>query len=240
MSILSQASLGELVAADERRAVFFDRLGLDYCCSGDRTLGEACQAKGLDPATVSAALEALDAADPRAESTTDWTGRPLAELIEHIVDTHHAYLRRELPRLAMLFERVTSVHGHQSPWLREAQDVYSRLRLKLSAHTRSEETVVFPLIRALEAGEQPAEARDAEALLAGAEAEHEEAGNALGRLRALSDDYTPPEWACERFRSLLDGLATLEADTHRHVHKENSILFPRARRLAADRTVARS
>ncbi|HVA49885.1 MAG TPA: hypothetical protein VNH11_26195 [Pirellulales bacterium] len=39
---------------------------------------------------------------------------------------------------------------------------------------------------------------------------------------------TPPSDACNTFRAMLDGLRALEAETHRHVHKENSILFPRA------------
>lgn len=30
---------------------------------------------------------------------------------------------------------------------------------------------------------------------------------------------------------MLDGLEALETDTHQHVHKETSILFPRARAL---------
>ena len=40
-----------------------------------------------------------------------------------------------------------------------------------------------------------------------------------------------PEWGGNSFRAVLDGLEALETDTHQHVHKENSILFPRARAL---------
>jgi regulator of cell morphogenesis and NO signaling len=41
-------------------------------------------------------------------------------------------------------------------------------------------------------------------------------------------DYTPPPDACNSYRALLDRLETLERDTHRHVHDENNVLFPRA------------
>ncbi len=235
MSELLQTTLGDLVAADARRAALFDRLGIDYCCQGGRTLQKACEAKEVDPSIVAATLEALGQAGAQDAPSVDWTERPLGELIDHIVETHHAYLRRELPKLATLFERVASVHGHQSGWLVEAKEVFGRLRLELNSHTESEETSIFPMIRALEGGERPVAAEDAEALLAEAEDEHETAGAALHRLRTLSGDYTPPEWACGSFRSLLDDLAALEADTHRHVHKENSILFPRARRLIENR-----
>ncbi len=230
MAELLSKTLGELVAADERRAVLFDRLGLDYCCGGHRTLESACRERGLDPATVAAVLDVLEATEAADEPAVDWRTRTLAELIDHIVATHHAYLRRELPRLGALMDRVAQVHGHQSSWLPEARKVFGQLKLELEAHMRSEEQAIFPLIRALEEGSSDA-AIELEPLLAQAEREHDAAGEALHQLRTLSDNYRPPEWACSSFRALLEGLQALEADLHRHVHRENNVLFPRARRL---------
>ncbi|MDQ7039876.1 MAG: iron-sulfur cluster repair di-iron protein [Rhodothermus sp.] len=239
MSEILSKTLGELVAADERRAALFDRLGLDYCCGGQRTLEEACRARGLDPATVATVLEALEVGEAEAEPVIDWRERSLSELIDHIVATHHAYLRRELPRLGVLMDRVTQVHSYQAPWLREVQEVFGRLKLELEAHLRSEEEDIFPLIRAME--RQAAEGRDELAsLLEQAEREHDAAGEALHRLRALTDGYQPPEWACSSFRALLEGLQALEADMHRHVHRENNILFLRARRLLQQTGMAAS
>jgi regulator of cell morphogenesis and NO signaling len=60
------------------------------------------------------------------------------------------------------------------------------------------------------------------------EFEHDDAGEILAQLRELTDDYTPPEWACNTYRALLDALMTFELDLHQHIHKENNILFPRA------------
>ena len=51
--------------------------------------------------------------------------------------------------------------------------------------------------------------------------------------RAASSDFTVPEGGCNTFRAMLDGLEELEADLHRHIHKENNVLFPRASQLAA-------
>ena len=65
------------------------------------------------------------------------------------------------------------------------------------------------------------------------EHEHDVAGQALARLRQLTKDYRPPEDACPTYRALLDRLSRLEADLHRHIHKENNILFPRAAQLEA-------
>ena len=54
------------------------------------------------------------------------------------------------------------------------------------------------------------------------------AGALLREIRALSDDFTPPEYACNTYRVSFAKLAEFEADLHRHVHLENNILFPRA------------
>jgi regulator of cell morphogenesis and NO signaling len=60
------------------------------------------------------------------------------------------------------------------------------------------------------------------------EAEHDEAGNGLKKIRELTNDFTPPSDTCNTHRALLFSLQELESDMHQHVHKENSILFPRA------------
>ncbi len=60
------------------------------------------------------------------------------------------------------------------------------------------------------------------------EQEHQKTGAALAQLRWLTDDFRPPEWVCNTYRALLAGLLRLEQDLHRHIHKENNILFPLA------------
>ena len=63
------------------------------------------------------------------------------------------------------------------------------------------------------------------------EQEHESAGNALREMRRLTADYRLPEDGCRSYQALLDGLQTLEADLHEHIHLENNILFPKAVQL---------
>ena len=95
---------------------------------------------------------------------------------------------------------------------------------------QKEEQVLFPAIRDLEAG-RPAQSHCGSNLqgpISVMEHEHDNAGQALERMRTLSGDYTPPAEACNTFRAMLDALAELESDLHQHIHKENNILFPRA------------
>lgn len=230
-TITPETTVGQLVADDARRSRIFDQLGIDYCCGGRRPLADACQEKGLDADTVARMLDAALAAP--AEVGTDWTAASLSDLADHIEATHHAYLREELPRLSGLLSKVARVHGKAAPWIVEVKEVFDALRPELEAHLVKEEEVVFPLIRALEQG---APLPDATSLgddpIHLMEDEHDEAGEALARMRALSKGFTPPEGACGSFRAVLSGLADLEKDMHQHVHKENNILFARARALA--------
>jgi regulator of cell morphogenesis and NO signaling len=226
-------SIRDLVTADAGRTRVFEKLGIDYCCGGGRSLAEACAAKDLDPQTVAQVLEAAEAAEGPSASATDWTEQPLGELIDHIEATHHTFLRNELPRLTGLIDKVARVHGDSAPWMVAIKDVFDTLRPDLEAHMQKEEEVVFPIIRALEAGEPLPEAStlgdDPIHLM---EEEHDAAGAALEQMNTLSGGYTPPEGACGTFRAALEGLARLEADMHQHVHKENNVLFPRARAMA--------
>jgi regulator of cell morphogenesis and NO signaling len=98
------------------------------------------------------------------------------------------------------------------------------------SHTKEEDEIVFPAIRQLESGKgnQTEVAARLAAMLSKLESEHDNAGAALERFKALTDNYTTPSWGCNTFRALYDGLAQLEKQTHQHVHQENNVLFPKA------------
>lgn len=231
-----ETPIGQIVAEHPSSARLFERLDVDYCCGGDRSLTVACAEEGLDATTVVRMLAAdvgLDESENACGDETDWTEAPLDELIAHIEETHHAYLRRELPRLEALLEKVAHVHGTDAPWIVSVKEVFADLKPNMEAHIEKEEEIVFPFIRArVEDASTPAPDALGGAPIALMEEEHDETGAALKRMRTLSGDFALPEWGCNSFRAVLDGLESLETDTHQHVHKENSILFPRARALA--------
>ena len=64
--------------------------------------------------------------------------------------------------------------------------------------------------------------------------DHDTVGELLARMRQLTNGYQTPDDGCASYHALFDGLAALEADTHRHVHKENNILFPAVVALEAE------
>jgi regulator of cell morphogenesis and NO signaling len=192
-------------------------------------LRDACARLHLDPSTVLHELESSDsAASGKAE--IDWSTAPIRELVEHIVTVHHGYLRESLPRLAYLIAKVARVHGETHRELAELRLVYEAFQSELEQHMEKEECVLFPLCHDLESTRVRPEFHcgSVNRPIMVMMMEHEDAGDALARMRALTNDFTPPLDACNTYRAMLEGLAALEQDMHQHVHKENNIVFPRA------------
>ncbi len=228
MSDIKRTTLGDLVAEIPARSRVFEKFALDYCCGGQRTLEAACAQKGISAEQVIAELDALGSEARPPE--VDWRSQPLDRLVDHIEQTHHVFLRREMPRVAELAAKVAMVHGENHPELLQVTQIYSDFQDEMFAHLSKEENVLFPLMRAIASGQGPggfhcgSVTNPIRVMLA----EHDSAGLALGILRKLTGNFTPPPDACGSYLALLDGLASIEADTHQHIHVENNILFPKA------------
>ncbi len=222
MTYDSTTTVAEIVADRPARSRFFERLGIDYCCGGKRPIGELCAERGLDAQSVLDALSAFEHAAGSSNVATDLRALTAEELSDHIVARHHTYLRRELPRLLAISTKVIEAHGDREPRLGPLNGELTALTRALERHLDREESSLFSHLAP--------NSRSAHSLLpviAALEEEHREAGEALRRIRSLTDGYAAPEWACNTYRALYDGLRELEADLHEHIHEENNLLFPR-------------
>ena len=223
---LPDRTVGEIVAENPSQARVFQAFGIDFCCQGGRTLREACTLKGIGLESVIEQLEAAFAVKTPLENNPALL--PPVELIQHIVDKHHAYLRAELPRIHAMSERVAKVHGGHTPTLIEVFEVFCAMEDELQGHMMKEEQILFPAIQALCTGSKVMPLDGPVACML---QEHDDAGQALARMRELTKGFTPPPDACNTYRALFAGLAELEEDLHRHIHLENSVLFPQAMEL---------
>ena len=236
MTIATQ-TVREIAQTQPASIRVFEKFGIEYCCGGRKPLAEACAVKDIDVDTVLAALEA--AACNENVGVKDWTKESLAHLTKHIVATHHAYCRDELPRLSGLAMKVVKVHGGTNPELSLIRTKLAELAEELTDHLAEEEVVVFPMIVKLEAEKVSSGVEPAESCvsvgnpLAMLIQEHDNAGVLLAEIRSLSRDFNAPEYACSTYHAFFEGLKEFERDLHRHVHLENNILFPRAVELEA-------
>ena len=211
----------------------FEKLGIDYCCGGGKSLMDACAQVGVAVEEVLGSLK-TDAISAEIFADEDWQTSSQADLVAHIVQKHHAFTREELERLDALLAKVCGVHGQNHPELFHIQDQFGKLRGELEPHMLKEERVLFPYIVQMEeatVANQPlppppfGTVRNPVRVMT---AEHEAAGYILGRMREASSDYTVPADGCISYKTLFSALTALEADLHQHIHLENNILFPRA------------
>ena len=233
---LCSRTVGDLVAEDYRRADVFKKYGIDFCCGGNKTVEEACEAKGVTCEEIMQALAAAEESSllPNYVNVRSWEPDFLAS---YIVNVHHRYVREHGPILRELMQTVARIHGDTNPETMQISGLVDELIQELGEHAETEEKELFPYVEALCAascGEAPlprpaagAAADPIEAL----EHEHDQAGALMREIRTLSRGFQAPEAACNTFRVAYAKLEQFEADLHRHVHLENNILFPAARRL---------
>jgi regulator of cell morphogenesis and NO signaling len=212
-------TVGEIAAENPSSVRVFEKYEIDYCCGGRIPLADACRARGIQAADLERELSQAAAGRPVDES--GWNTAPLGLLIDHILSTHHVYLKRELPRLRVMLGKVLAAHGdHHPDSLVPLSRIFDGLRDELESHMAKEEMILFPAIR------------NGFGMVSGPirvlEHEHDSAGRALAAMRRVTAGYALPQDACNTYRALFSGLQEMETDLHRHIHLENNVLFPRA------------
>jgi regulator of cell morphogenesis and NO signaling len=227
-----ETALAELALRSDAHAAVLARHHLDFCCGGRKTLSQACAAAGLDVGAVLSELDAELAARAAATTSPDWSERPLAELADFIVETHHAFTRAAIARITPLLAKVAGKHGERHPELRGIADVFAALATDMEPHMLREERVLFPYIRSLaapSAAQPPAPpfgtVRNPVRMMM---AEHDRAAEQLAAIQDASAGFSAPADACTSYRALYAGLAELHLDLLKHVSLENNVLFPRA------------
>jgi regulator of cell morphogenesis and NO signaling len=231
-----RSTVGEIVGRDFRSAAVFEQYGIDFCCGGRRSLADACRAAAADPAAVERALRALPPADTSEDDVTQW---PVERLIDHIVTTHHAYIRSALPLIARYLAKLVEVHGARHPELSRIAVSFDQMGNELLQHLMKVERVLFPYIRELAttpAGAPASPFGTVENPIRMMEREHRDAGDDMRLIRELTNGYTVPEDGCATYRVCLAELAQFERDLHRHIHLENNVLFPKAVELERQAT----
>ncbi|HAQ21714.1 MAG TPA: iron-sulfur cluster repair di-iron protein [Prolixibacteraceae bacterium] len=232
MENLRNKSVGEIVKLDFRAADVFSNYGIDFCCGGKISVGEACANSGCDEDKVINALEALK--NQQGSAVHDFDSWNIGFLADYIQNTHHQYVSKAIPQILPLAQKVADVHGEHHAEVIQINELFQDLAEELLSHMQKEEQILFPYIKGLvasQAGENGA-ADSCFGSVSGPisvmEQEHENAGVILKEMFRLSDGYTPPEDACNTFRVLYGKLKEFEDDLHRHIHLENNILFPKA------------
>ncbi len=234
MNITEDITVAAVVTENIKTAHVFKKHGIDFCCGGGISIEKACAKNNVDYAQLAKDLNAIDATSSKAYNYDSWD---LSFLIDHIVNIHHTYVEENIPLLIQYANKVAKVHGHHYKEVVEINELFTAVADELTAHMKKEEFILFPFIKQLVKADKenftPASPQfgTVNNPIQMMESEHENAGDIFKTIAKLSNNYSPPEEACNTFRALYAKLDEFEQDLHQHIHLENNILFPKAIQL---------
>ncbi|MDD2371260.1 MAG: iron-sulfur cluster repair di-iron protein [Firmicutes bacterium] len=226
-------NIGDIVVDFPKAAELFKELKIDFCCGGNRPLAIALKEQKLDEEKVMAKLNELYEVQQvnHNNSDRDWNEATIGELVKHIVDTHHAYLWSELPKMSEYVTKILRVHGENHPELLKVHKLFHMVKMELEEHLVKEETNQYPAIYRYLETKDKVDLIKAVKIIAELEAEHTAAGDILKELRLVTNDYLVPDDACRSYDLTYLKLVEMESDIFQHIHLENNILFPKLEAL---------
>jgi len=228
---IDDKTVAEIVTDNIKTADIFKKNGIDFCCGGNVGVQEICEKKGVDFDVVKQEIESLNAATSGAHDFNSWD---LDFLTDYILNTHHKYVEESKDLIIQYSDKVAKVHGHHYVEVVEINELFHELANELMSHMHKEEMVLFPYIKEMIAAKKnkttlatphfgtiqnPINMMDAE---------HDGAGDIIKKITELSNNFTPPDDACNTFRALYAKLEEFQTDLFQHIHLENNILFPKA------------
>ena len=230
---LNNTTVAELVANDYRTAEIFKKHGIDFCCGGKKSIAKVCSEKNISSEILENEILALQNEPKDAEHNfNEWT---LGFLADYILNVHHTYVNNNLNLITEFAEKVARVHGEHSPETKDIAKLWEDVVLELTMHMKKEELLLFPYVKNLERyskGElekfPSSNFGSVKNPIRMMEHEHDLAGNLMKHIQALSNNFTPPDYACNTYRVLYAKLKEFQNDLFQHIHLENNILFPKA------------
>lgn len=242
MNIQENNIIGELVANDYRTASVFKKYAIDFCCQGNRSIKDACIAKNLDANSVINDLNAIN--QEKMGDAIDFKSWPIDLLVDYIEKKHHRYVELSTQEIKPYLHKICQVHGEHHPELFEINEHFNATAGELAMHMKKEELVLFPFVRKMAKSKQDNTKIDTPHFGTVQNPvnmmmnEHTTEGDRFRKIESLSNNYTPPQDACNTYRVTFALLKEFEEDLHLHIHLENNILFPKTIELEKELTHA--
>ncbi len=230
-------TVAEIVTDKIEAGDVFKKYDIDFCCGGDVQLTEVCQENNLD---IDAVVSAIEQSSSTVFSAHDYNAWDLDFLVDFVVNTHHKFVEKESPILLQYSEKVAQVHGASHPEVIRINELAKALVEELLGHMQKEEMILFPNIKALVTASKNGTTYQVPPFgslqnpINVMESEHDGAGDVIKEIKKLTNDFTPPEDACNTFIALYAKLEAYQNDLFQHIHIENNILFPKAVELEKD------
>ncbi|HWJ28693.1 MAG TPA: DUF542 domain-containing protein [Flavisolibacter sp.] len=235
-TVTDNITVAQMVRNDYRTAEVFKKYGINYCCSGNISLEEACRLKELDATQVHNDL-AHATRNILVSNSLNFDEWDVGFLADYITNVHHAYEDRMLPSFQANLISFVNSHKKQHSELAEVVETVDEIIRLISFQNKHENEILFPYIKQLENMHRRKEVygnlfvRTMRKPLNDTEDIHVSIGGLLERLRKATNHYRFPAQACTNHQVVFRQLEAMDQDLVQHIHLENNILFPKAKEM---------
>lgn len=156
----------------------------------------------------------------------------LDDLVDHIMNTHHAYLKANYPLILKLIDKLEDTT--QGDVIKEIKTLFTEFTDDLAIHLVKEEEVLFPYFKKLaeckSAGSkiEPATFGTLSRPIEMMEEEHDDSHNIMDRIKEITNNFTAAQEAQPSIHFLYFKLKEFDDDLEVHHEIENHLLFKKA------------
>jgi len=235
MKIQSTEKVRDLVSKYPGATPVLKHFGIDHRQQGGKSMSKACAEAKIPFSIFEKQLR--EGNFHSGEKVTYWRTARLTELVPHILECHHSFIKREAPKVELSLQNVIRLYGKRYPEAYEILAIFRALAEDMGQHEDREEQLLFPYIMEMEASSgssvrfPSADFGPVDGLIFAMMQEHGAASELRQQVAELTRHYVPPPGADAELVQLYKILFDLDCDLHRHLYLENNFLYPRALKL---------
>jgi regulator of cell morphogenesis and NO signaling len=232
-------SVATIVVENINTASVFKKYKIDFSIHGNMQLTQACEEKNTNLKHI---LKDLKAVNDKVYYLKDYNSWKLDFLIDFLVDIQHEYKEENILFLKEYGKKVSAIYGHEYKELLEINLLILEVADSVLEHMKNEEAIIFPYIKKLiEANTKKIVTNTSDSPLNRPidiiEDDHQKVSKTFKKISELTNNYKIPENACISFKVLYLKLQQFEELLNNHIHIENNILFPKAKKLEQSLTI---
>ena len=159
----------------------------------------------------------------------------LDDLVDHVLNTHHAYLKANYPLIHQLIDKLRTQESNNKT-AEKISELFTHFTDDLARHLIKEEEILFPYFKKLgqmkdKESYEPASFGSLTRPIEMMESEHDDSHSQLEEIKSITKNFTPDQGASPVTHSLYYKLNEFNDDMDIHHELEDEILFVKAREI---------
>lgn len=225
--------IADIVLDNINTSKVFKEYHIDYSIDGNKNFLSVCELYKIDTKKIVHKLSAVNKEVYYLQNYNSWK---LDFLIEFLSDIHHDYKEENILLLKEYGNKVADLYGYAYPELIQVNTLIQGVSEEILEHMKNEETILFPYLNELlklENGVSTLKYHFSKKIkiIDSFEDEHFKIRKTFQKIAKLTKYYTLPKNVCDSFKLLYVKLKSFDDRLQDHIHIENNILFPKAKKL---------